>query len=58
MTNEVRFIARITKIKGDRYGIAIPESVMKKRGDLIKKWHEEGQLLIIEIKELDGTVRQ
>ncbi len=58
MTNEVRFIARISKVRGNIYGITIPEQVMKKKGDLIKKWYENGELLIIEIKELDGTVRQ
>ncbi len=58
MTNEVRFIARISKVRGNMYGITIPEQVMKKKGDLIRKWHENGELLIIEIKELDGTVRQ
>ncbi|GEM_PF-4426129 len=56
----VRFVARIAKVKKDKYGIYIPESVFEdeEARELIEKWYNSNQLIIVEIKKLHGVVRQ
>lgn len=56
----VRFVGRIALVKKGKYGIYIPESVLKDQEarELIEKWYQNDELVIIEIKKLHGMVRQ
>ena len=56
----IRFVTRIAKVKKDKYGIYIPESVLEdeEARELIEKWYNSNQLIVVEIKKLHGMVRQ
>ena len=56
----VRFVTRIAKVKKDKLGVYIPESVFEdeEASKLINEWYEKKQLVIVEIKKLHGIVRQ
>jgi len=58
--DSIRFISRISKVGKYRYGIYIPESVLKSNyaTRLIEEWYRNSELLIIEIKRIHGMVRQ
>lgn len=59
MGKTVHFVARISKVSGNKLGIYIPDDVFKDEevAKLIKEWYEKGELVIIEIKKLHGMVR-
>lgn len=59
MCEEVRFVTRISKVTGNKLGVIVPEAVMKdqRKAELLRKWYENKNLIIVEIKKLDGMVQ-
>jgi len=60
MVDCVRFVGRLAMVRKDKLGIIIPESILKNEelSKVLRQWYEEGRLLVIEIKELHGMVKQ
>jgi len=60
MVDCVRFVGRLAMVRKDKLGIIIPESILKNEelNKVLRQWYEEGRLLVIEIKELHGMVKQ
>ena len=60
MVDCVRFVGRLAMVRKDKLGIIIPESILKNEelSKVLRRWYEEGRLLVIEIKELHGMVKQ
>jgi len=54
---EIRFVGRVSSHGKDKFIIYIPSEVVEKYGEVLRKWNELNQLLIIEIKVLDGMVQ-
>ena len=60
MVDCVRFVGRLAMVRKDKLGIIIPESILKNEelNKVLRQWYEGGKLLVIEIKELHGMVKQ
>jgi len=54
---EIRFIGRIAKHGKDKYIIYIPSEIAEKYNEILEKWNISNQLLIVELKVLDGMIQ-
>jgi len=54
---EIRFIGRVSKHGEGKYIIYIPSEIVEKYGNVLEKWNISNQLLIVELKVLDGMIQ-